>query len=121
MAKILVVEDDTSILNSYGFVLVKKGYDVTTAENGEAALKACAAEQFDLIVLDMLMPEMSGLDFLKQAGLKTNAPETKVLVLSNTESDKIRDEAMELGAMDYVLKVESTPYDVADKIAELLK
>lgn len=121
MAKVLVVEDDVSILNSYAFVLSKKGYEVTPVGDAKLALAECAKQQFDVIVLDMLLPEISGIDFMKQANLKMTSPDTKVIVLSNTESAKIQEEAMALGAVEYVLKVEATPYDLADKIAALIK
>ena len=119
MTKVLVVEDEPSILNSYAFVFQKKGLDVTPVTNAKDALEACKTAKFDVIILDMLLPEISGLDFLRQAELKKNSPETKVLVISNTESAKIRDEAMQLGAVDYLMKVESTPYDLADKVIGL--
>lgn len=121
MAKVLIVEDEPTILNSYAFVLEKKGFEVTPVGDAKAALDACAKVQFDIIVLDMLLPEMSGLDFLKQANLKAASPDTKVMVLSNTESAKIQEEAAQLGANEYILKVEATPYQLADKITAILK
>ena len=120
MASVLLVEDEVGILNSYAFVLNKKGLMVTPVDNAKDALAYVKTKQFDLILLDMLMPEMSGLDFLKAANLKATSPSTKVLVLSNTESPKVIEQAKALGADDYILKVENTPYDLAEKIAAML-
>ncbi len=121
MAKILVIEDEEPILNAYYLVLTNKGHQVTAAHNASEGLAAIAKESFDLILLDLLMPEVSGIDFLKQVQPKTKLPQTRVVVLTNTESPKIINEAMELGATRYLLKVENTPYDIADQVEALLK
>ncbi len=120
MANILIVEDDQSILNSYGFGLKARGFNVSLSDSGSEALAMINAQQFDLIVLDLLMPSMSGLDFLKAAQPKDNLPNTKILVLSNTEAPKIISEALSLGATEYLLKVDNTPSELADKVAQML-
>jgi CheY-like chemotaxis protein len=120
MPKILVVEDEASLANAYVLTLKEAGHDVILATDGQQALEACSTQQFDGILLDMLMPGVSGIEFLRQAKLSIAAPHTKVLVISNTESSKIHDEAMQLGASEYVLKVDSTPHGIADKLTALL-
>jgi two-component system alkaline phosphatase synthesis response regulator PhoP len=121
MTTVLVVEDDEAILKSYAFLLQKRGFKVTPVASAQEALTMCASQQFDAIVLDMLMPEMSGIEFLRQANLKQTAPQTKVLVLTNTESDKVRAQALALGATEYQLKVASTPQLLAEHLEVLTK
>lgn len=119
MTNVLIVEDDTSILNSYSFGLTKHGYNVTSSDNARDALGMIKSQAFDVIVLDLLMPEVSGLDFLRQAKPKETIPNTKIIILSNTEAPKIIDQAKELGATYYILKVDNTPSQLCDKIAAI--
>jgi DNA-binding NtrC family response regulator len=121
MAKILIVEDEEPILHSYAFVLKKKGHDVVTAENAEKGMKALKKDKFDLILLDLLMPEVSGLEFLEQTNPRKNFPETRVVVLTNTESPKVINDAMDRGASKYLLKVDNTPYTIADQIESFIR
>ncbi len=73
-----------------------------------------------VILLDMLMPEMNGIEFL-QALQPKNLPRTKVCVLSNIENPEIIAAAKKLGAVDYLLKVNYTPYQIADLVKDLVK
>jgi CheY-like chemotaxis protein len=121
MAKILIVEDEEPILNSYAFVLNKKGHQVVAANSAQKGIASLTQGPFDLILLDLLMPEMSGIDFLKQVNPRKTMPTTRVVVLTNTESPKIITDAMENGASKYLLKVDNTPYQIADQIESFLK
>ncbi|MBW3538500.1 response regulator [Candidatus Parcubacteria bacterium] len=120
MIKVLLVEDDASILNAYSFIFAKKGYQVYPASTAREGLALAAEQRPEVIVLDMLMPQMSGLDFLRQLQPKTTLPNSKVVVMSNTESPKIIEEATGLGADRYLLKVDHTPGAVADVVADML-
>jgi CheY-like chemotaxis protein len=120
MAKILLIEDDDQIRASYGLVLTKKGHMVKEASDGQEALQILEHNDFDVILLDMLMPNMSGIEFLRQARIHSRHSKTKVLAISNTESPKIIGEAKELGVNRYLLKVDFNPYELADLIAKSL-
>ena len=120
MASILLIEDDEQISNAYTTVLMRKGYEVVSCNAAVVGLEMIRQRAFDLVILDMLMPGLSGLDFLRQANLKQTMPHAKVLVVSNTESPKIIEQAKALGAFEYILKVEYTPEKLTKKIAELL-
>lgn len=120
MATVLIVEDEPSIRDSYSFMLNKRGFDISTADNAKTALEVVAIKKFDAIILDLLMPTMSGIEFLRTVKPKTSMPETKILILSNTESAKIVNEALELGGTEFMLKVNSTPAGVADKISSMI-
>ncbi len=121
MAKILIIEDDGPILNTYSLVLSKKGHEVFSAQSALQGKEALKNHDFDLILLDLLMPEVSGIEFLREVEPKKTIPKTTIVVLTNTESPKILKEAIDLGASKYLLKVENTPYDIVDKINSLLK
>jgi PAS domain S-box-containing protein len=100
--KILVVDDDEATLAGIALFLEARGFEVFRAENGRIGLECFRREVVDLVLLDLIMPEMGGFEVL--AALKEEAPDTPVIVISGT--DRISDavEALHLGAWDYVLK-----------------
>jgi two-component system alkaline phosphatase synthesis response regulator PhoP len=119
MAKILVVEDNESLNSVYKLILTKAGHKVTTAFNGIEALKTVKQNKPDLILLDMLMPEMGGLTFLK----KFNPPKDtkiKIIIMSNLDEDQDIKEAQKYGATQYVLKASLSPSDLIDKVKRTL-
>lgn len=118
MAKILIVEDDNAIAQSYMMQLVKK-HEVKVAPDVTSGL-ALAVDAPDIILLDMLMPGFSGLDFLRQLDPTKALPNTKVIAISNVESPKIVEEARQLGVVKYLLKVDFTPSQIESVIDELL-
>lgn len=120
MTKVLVVEDETVLADAYKIVLEKAGYDVYVAYRGQQGLELAATHKPNVILLDMLMPEMNGIDFLKELKPK-QLPHTKVCVLSNIENPEIMKAATKLGAVDYLLKVNYTPYQIADIVDKLIK
>jgi CheY-like chemotaxis protein len=119
MAKILVVEDEQPILHAYAFVLGKKGHQVFLADDARKGIELAKSEQPDIILLDMMMPGLSGLDLLKALDVKKTLPNTKLVVMSNIESPKIIQQAKRLGAVKYLLKIDYTPYQVEDIIQKL--
>jgi two-component system, chemotaxis family, chemotaxis protein CheY len=86
LAKILVVDDSITMRQMVEFTLEKAGHEVKTAEDGLNALGACEVEQFDLIITDMNMPNMNGLDLIKALRTHPNTQHKPILVLT-TESD----------------------------------
>jgi DNA-binding response OmpR family regulator len=120
MARILVVEDNESLNDVYKLILTKAGHDVTTAFNGAEALKVVKQSRPDLILLDMLMPEMGGLSFLK----KFNPPKDskiEIIIMSNLDEDQDIKEAHKYGATQYVLKASLSPSELIAKVNESLK
>lgn len=108
MANILVVEDDVALNEAYQTILQKQGHKVTTAFNGKEALSIVAKQAPDLILLDLLMPVMNGLDFLR-AFDSSKHPKVDIIIFSNLDMDKEIDEALKLGAKRYVLKAGAAP------------
>jgi two-component system KDP operon response regulator KdpE len=100
-ARILVVDDEPNILSTLAPLLRSHGYDVTTAADGRAALDALAAEHLDLMVLDLGLPDMDGVNVCLAARARSSLP---IVVLSarGREADKVR--ALDAGADDYVTK-----------------
>jgi CheY-like chemotaxis protein len=119
MARVLIVEDDAAIRNAYTFILIKSGFHVDVAGDGYAALQLLRNKP-DVILLDMLMPGLSGVEFLKQADIKRLHPHTKVIAISNIESPRVKEDAAAYGAERYLIKVSLTPGQVAQEVKDIL-
>ena len=101
MAKILVVDDEASIVTMLAYNLKKEGYDVVTAEDGEVALEKFESENRDLLLLDIMMPKMDGYEVCRKIREKSNVP-IIMLTARADEVDKVV--GLEMGADDYVTK-----------------
>lgn len=121
MASILLVEDEESIKTVYSFALQREGFEVVAVPGAGQALIALEGRQFDVILLDMLLKEgMSGLDLLRSYDLKTKSPQTKVVVLSNIDSDSVMEKASALGVIGYLNKANTEPPQLAAYLKQLL-
>ena len=112
MARLLVVEDDHAILRSVAFSLEREGHEVATADDGAAGLRLARETEPDLIVLDLMLPRMSGLDVCRVVREERAVP-ILVLTARGAESDKVR--GLGLGADDYVTK----PFSMQELIARV--
>ena len=101
-AKILIVEDEEAILSGLVDVFVYHGYAIETADNGNDGLKLSCSGQFDLILLDVMLPGINGFDILKQ--LREQDREQAVIMLTAKSTDEDIIEGLSLGADDYVAK-----------------
>ncbi len=97
MAKILVIEDEVALSEAYSFLLKHEGHSVTVAYNGEEGLAKVKKAAPDLIILDMMMPKLDGLGFLRRYEANKH-PSVKILILSNMASREYEAEAFALGA-----------------------
>ncbi len=120
MAKILIVEDEKLLNEAYELVLKKEGHDVQAAFNGSEALKLFAKFKPDLVLLDLRMPKMDGVEFLKQLRPDENFPDVKVIVFSNYDDQKEIDQAFKYGATRYILKAWSSPNELVKVVKETL-
>jgi DNA-binding response OmpR family regulator len=114
--KILFVEDDDALANVYLARLRAEGFDVKRVANGEEALAAAVAYKPDLILLDVMMPKVSGFDVLD---IIRNTPETanlKVVMLTALSQDADRKRAEQMGVDDYLVKSQVVITDVIDRI-----
>ena len=121
MATILLVEDDETIRNMYTNGLTREGFTVTALSNAREALGWVESKQFDVILLDMLLGDMSGIDFLDAAELQVKSPATKIVGLSNIGSDNIKERARVLGVVDFLDKASYDPMELAAYLRKLLQ
>lgn len=118
--KILLVEDDIFIRDIYQTKLSGEGFEVVSAENGLDAIKKMDNFVPDLILLDIMMPYMDGMDFLKEIKKQDALKNVPVIMLSNlSDKEKVND-AASLGVNDYLIKSHFTPSEVVEKINSLL-
>ena len=99
---ILVMEDDATISAALDMILTEAGYDVDVAETGEAALELFGQKQFDLIIADLKLPGINGMEVIKQ--IKEKKPEMEVIVITGVGTQPIAEEALELGAHEFLPK-----------------
>lgn len=119
MSKVLIVEDDKDLNNAYSLILKHFGYGVETAFNGKEALKKCGQFKPDIILLDLLMPIMGGLEFLKQFK-KDPTNKAKVLIFTNLENSPELNEAYELGAHRCIIKSWADPQNLNRLVSDAL-
>ena len=113
MADILIIDDETSLANSLGFALRAEGYAVTSASTGEAGLAAAQASAPSLVLLDLRLPDGSGLDFLDR--FRSALPDTPVVMISAHGDTRAAVQAVKRGAFDYLTK----PFDLDDLLVTL--
>jgi len=121
MKKVLVVEDDVYLSGAYKLKLVKLGFEVMTAGDGEEALAMLRDFQPDLILLDLIMPRKDGFETLE--ALKRNPVwrDIPVLVATNLSQKEDIDRAISLGADDYIVKTDTSMDDFMLKVKSVLK
>lgn len=118
---ILVVEDTELLRRIYHDKLAAEGYTVFAAADGLEALTVLRGNKIDLVLLDLIMPRMSGLEALEAMRSDPRTRDVPVIILSNLGQDADIQRALEMGASDYLIKNESKPADVSAKIAATLK
>lgn len=121
MAKILLVDDDEALSTIFSTAFKKEGLEIVVAVNGEDGLKKAKTEKPDLILLDQVLPDISGNEILKSLKLNNTTQQIPVFMLSNFSQEELVKEAINNGALDYVFKYQVEPQDVVKKIKEVLK
>jgi len=111
--KLLLVDDEKIMLKYLSKFLIKRGFDITTAMNGEDALEQIKNQDFMTVLLDVLMPGMDGIETLKE--IKRIKPMTEVIMLTGHASVQVGIEGMKLGAFDYLMK----PFDRDELVVKL--
>ncbi|HSW98733.1 MAG TPA: response regulator [Candidatus Saccharimonadales bacterium] len=118
---ILIVEDERSLNEAYQMILRKSGYTVHVAFDGQEALDVATQVEPDLILLDLRMPRMDGLEFLRHYKLLDEHPKVRVIVFSNYDMQKEIDEAYRLGAERYILKAWASPKELLQVVENTLE
>ena len=101
-ARILVVDDEPSITEFVGYALRKKGFSVDVIDNGEDALSRAMKNDYDLFVLDIMLPDTDGYTLIKE--IKAKDPDVPVIFISARDADIDRVLGLELGSNDYISK-----------------
>jgi CheY-like chemotaxis protein len=116
---ILIVEDDPALNDAYKTILSSAGYSVRVAFNGEEALDEVKDQEPDIIFLDLRMPVMDGIGFLKAYQPKVNHEDVQIVVFSNYDMQREVDDAYELGAQRYVLKAWASPKELIKIVQDM--
>lgn len=116
---VMIIEDELLLNDAYAQVLSSAGIALMRAYNGQEALDQLQDATPDIILLDLRMPVMDGIHFLKKLSPKVSMPDTKIIVFSNYDDQKEIDEAFSLGAMHYMLKAWATPDELIKLIREV--
>jgi CheY-like chemotaxis protein len=119
---ILFIEDDKPIAEMYARVLEREGYKVDFAYNGEEGLTKANTKHYDLILLDIMMPEKTGIEVLQElrGDSGKGSPDTKIVILTNLAQDKTSQEALKAQADGYIIKADIVPSQLAGVISKLI-
>jgi|SRR5687767_11319652 CheY-like chemotaxis protein len=117
MRKILIAEDDFFIRDIYSKVFSLSGYEVQVAVDGQDALDKITSQPYDMVLLDIMMPRMTGIDVLKNVRtLDTPAKSIPIFIITNLGQQNVIEEAFKLGMDGYILKSQVTPQQIVDEI-----
>ena len=120
MSKIAIIEDDQAISQMYRFKFESEGYEVQTAENGKLGLELAQSYKPDIILLDLMMPEMNGDEMLTLMRKTEWGKDIKVIILTNMGEQEIPQIVKELNISSVILKADMTPRQVADLVKKQL-
>jgi two-component system phosphate regulon response regulator PhoB len=118
--KIAIIEDDQAISQMYRFKFESEGYQVETAENGKLGLELTESLKPDIILLDLMMPEMTGDEMLKKLREEPWGKDIKVIILTNMGEQEVPESVKVLGVSDIILKADMTPRQVAEIVKKQL-
>lgn len=120
MAKVAIVEDDTAISQMYRIKFEQEGYTVETAENGKLGLALTEQMKPDIVLLDLMMPEMKGDEMLALMRKTDWGKNIKVVILTNVGEQEIPEDVKKLNVSAVILKADMTPKQVAELVKKQL-
>lgn len=118
---ILVIEDDPILSKMYTEKFSREGFKVLTALDGESGLDLAVGNKVDIILLDVMLPRISGIDLLRKLRDNDKGKNTLVVVLTNLADPEEKKRALDLGAKDYLVKAMQNPGQVVSKVKERLQ
>jgi len=118
---ILIIEDDKFLRELIAQKLIKEGYKISEAVDGEEGIKKVKEEKPDLVLLDLILPGIDGFEVLSKMKEDTALAQTPVIILSNLGQKDDVERGLKLGAVDYLIKAHFTPGEIIDKIKNALK
>ncbi len=119
--KILLVDDDSFLRDMYATKFIESGDDVQTAKNGIEALEMLSKSKFDVVLTDIFMLGMDGMELLSEIQKRKIQPDCKYIVLSNNGEESDIEEATKAGADGYIIKSETLPFEVVHKVHNIIK
>ena len=118
MAKIAIVEDDLAIAQMYRLKFEAEGHKVEIAENGKLGLELCKQMKPDVVLLDLMMPEMNGDEMLAHMRSSDWGKHTKVIILTNVGEQEAPESLKKLGVTAFIVKAEMTPKQVSELVKQ---
>ncbi|MBI2031762.1 MAG: response regulator [Candidatus Levybacteria bacterium] len=119
--KVLLVDDDEALGLVFSTAIQKEGFDVIVSKDGRSGLNTAKEQKPDLILLDQVLPDISGNDVLQQLKADLNTKSIPVMMLSNFGQEELVKQAIDRGAIDYVFKYQVEMQDIVDKVKNVLK
>jgi CheY-like chemotaxis protein len=119
--KILIIDDDQMLIDVWSLVLKKEGYDVITAGTGHDGMEIAKTQQPDFILLDQIMPDLKGNEVLQMLKQDPQTQNIMVAMASNYSENELMQQAIQNGAVDYILKYQIDPQDLVNKIKTLMQ
>lgn len=120
MKKVLIIEDEISLQDLYADFLREANFDVSTASDGDKAIELINSLDWDILLLDIMLPKLDGTEILKRVKADPNLKSKPIVVLSNLESDLIVRECIDLGANEFLIKSDITPQTILDTVKKYL-
>jgi len=119
--KILVIEDDKFLRELISQKLLKEGYDILEAIDGEKGIESAKTEKPDLILLDLILPGIDGFEVLARIKSDPEASKIPIIILSNLGQKDDIEKGLNMGAVDYLIKAHFTPAEIIEKIRTVIK
>ncbi|MCA9341988.1 response regulator transcription factor [Candidatus Saccharibacteria bacterium] len=121
MIKIAVIEDDPIISQMYRMKFEAEGFEVAIADNGELGVEMVETEKPDIVLLDLLMPQMNGDEALAKIRQQKHGQKVPVLILTNFDEQESPDSLKKLDVAGYIIKADFTPTQVVAKVRQIVK
>lgn len=119
--KILLVEDDSFLLSVYAGKFEQEGFEVITAMDGEKAVRLALKEKPSIIILDILLPKLNGLEAARELKKNPAIAKTPIILLTNLSQNEEIQQGLKLGIKDYIIKAHSMPAEVVEKTKKILQ
>jgi DNA-binding response OmpR family regulator len=120
-SSILIVEDDPVLLHMYTEKFTFEGFSVITAKDGDEAFKQALSQNINVILLDIMLPRVSGTDFLEKFRAEPKGKTIPVIALTNLAEDEEKQRAIKLGVEVYLVKAMQTPEQVVETVKKCIK
>jgi len=121
MKNILIIEDDDFLRSLMSKKLSSEGFNPISAIDGEDGLKRAEEDKPDLILLDLILPGIDGFGVLSKLKENKNTSSIPTVILSNLSQKEDIEKGLKIGAVDYIIKAQSTPEEIAEKVKSILK